>query len=182
IRAVAIDRHGNPGKQAASQICIRTAIPDNLHGCSPTRDVPQAVITLSWDTNADLDLQVIGPDKQLLEAKRPTTAEVEGGMAIPAPYSFDRDSNANCVVDGLRVENLTWEDEAPHGRYDLYVNMFDACKQSAARFDLSVYTREPPAEDGGVGSLRRRFAQAGELLDISANGGGRGLYVGHFDF
>src|SRR5438045_2906078 len=49
IRAVAIDKRGFAGRQTSSTICIKSQIPDNFHSCSPSRLVPQAVISLSWD-------------------------------------------------------------------------------------------------------------------------------------
>jgi hypothetical protein len=182
LRAVAIDKRGFPGRQAASRICIKSQIPDNFHSCSSTRPVPEAVISLSWDVNADLDLQVIDPDRFVYEAKHPSTAAIDGGMAIPLPAHFDHDSNAGCSIDGGRFENLIWQDDRPQGRYGIYVNLFDACKQAAVHFDVAIYTAEG-GEDGGEARQVKRFARSGEVLDISANGGvQRGLFITEFNF
>jgi hypothetical protein len=183
LRVVAIDKRGRGGEQAVVSLCIKGLVPDNLQSCSPKREPPQAVISLSWDVNADLDLQVIGPDGRVLEPKRPTTEKLmDGGLAVTAPASFDHDSNANCVIDGFRVENLVWQTERPAGRYQIYANLFDACKQASVRFDVGVFESEDGA-DGGPSRLQQKLTARGELLDISANGGSqRGLFVTEYVF
>jgi hypothetical protein len=94
---------------------------------------------------------------------------------------LDRDSNSGCVIDGIRHENLVWNKGRPTGRYGIYVNLFDACKQGSVRFEVSVYGAVP---DGDGGShLERFYDQTGELLDIQANGGSAlGLFVTEFVF
>jgi len=183
LRVVAIDKRGHAGEQAVVSLCIKGLVPDNLQSCSPKREPPRAVISLSWDVNADLDLQVVGPDGRLLEPKRPTTTKLmDGGMPVAAEASFDHDSNVGCAIDGFRVENLVWQTEAPEGRYQIYANLFDACKQPAVRFGVAIFQAEGGG-DGGPAHLVEKRTATGELLDISANGGSqRGLFVTEYVF
>ena len=169
----AIDDDGVAGQQIALKLCVTSVVPDNLHACDPERPPPRAVISLQWDANADLDLQVIGPDKQAIDRSHPMT---EDGAGV-----LDRDSDASCVIDGVRTENVIWNEQMPEGRYGIYVNMFDACKQPAARFRVEVYS--VATDKNGDEYLKQRFARGGELLDISANGGSaRGLFVSEYRF
>jgi hypothetical protein len=186
LRAVAIDKHGKAGPQATSRICIRGLVNDNLQSCSASHHPPEAVITLNWDVNSDVDLQVVDPNGFVYEPKRPSSRkEADGGAEIPLPAKFDHDSNAACVVDGFRVENLAWtvDQPGPVGRYRLFANLFDACKQPSVRFAVSVFQAEGPTEDGGVQHLEQKFTAKGELLDFQANGGAqRGLFITEFVF
>lgn len=182
LRFVAIDGDGRAGQQTKQALCVVGVVPDNLHACDPKRPLPSAVISLTWDTDADLDLQVINPSGRVIDAKNPTTADVdEDGELPPGAGVIDRDSNAGCRIDGIRAENLVWTEKKPKGRYGIYVNMSDACKQSAANFRVAVYT----ASSNGHGGMKLQpwLEREGELLDLSANGGSeRGLFVSEFVF
>jgi hypothetical protein len=184
LRAVAVDKKGRAGRQAASTMCIKGFVNDNLQSCSATRHPPEAVVTLNWDVNSDLDLQVVDPQGLVYEPKRVSTKPADGGAPVQLPATFDRDSNAACVIDGFRVENLSWtpDEPGPKGRYRIYANLFDACKQPAVRFAVSVYQAEG-GEDGGVKHLEQKFVAKGELIDIQANGGAQpGLFLTEFVF
>jgi hypothetical protein len=87
------------------------------------------------------------------------------------------------VFDGIRTENLIWNDEIPEGKYGLYVNLFDACKQPAVRFRVAVYTPSERSDaDAGV-VLEERYARSGELLDLAVNPThSRGLFAGEYRF
>jgi hypothetical protein len=184
LRAVAMDKNGRAGPQAATPICIKGLVNDNLQSCSAARHPPEAVITLNWDVSSDVDLQVVAPDGFVYEPKRSSTRKVDGGMALPPAATFDRDSNAACRGDGFRVENLAWTPDGPGplGRYRIYANLFDACKQPAVHFAITVYQAEG-GEDGGVKHLEQKFTATGVLLDTQANGGAQpGLFVTEFVF
>jgi hypothetical protein len=182
VRVAAIDESGRAGTQLSSPLCVTGRVPDGLHACDPSLPVPQAVISLHWDVNADLDLRVVTPDGTVVDSKhRTTTPEDDAGAVSAGTGSIDRDSNAGCVIDAIRYENLVWDSVMPEGRYGIYVNLFDACKQPAARFVVEVYSAVSDAE--GRQKLERYFQRGGELLDLNANAGtSPGLFVTEFDF
>jgi hypothetical protein len=183
LRVVAIDQRERAGTQLELQICVRGRVADNGSACSLARKPPRAVISLSWDANADLDLQVIGPGGRVFDAKRSVAPPSgDAGTDLAELPALDRDSNAGCIIDGIRTENLIWSDALPAGKYGVYVNLFDACKQPAVRFRVAVYTPRAHGTDAGE-LLAERYARSGELLDLSVNPtSSRGLFVGEFRF
>jgi hypothetical protein len=186
LRVVAIDKSERAGTQLELKVCVRGRVADNGSACSPTRTPPRAVISLSWDANADLDLQVVGPGGQVFDSKRssgPASGTLgDAGSESSELPALDRDSNAGCVIDAIRTENLSWNEESPSGRYGLYVNLFDACKQAAVRFRVAVYTPREKGSDAGE-ILEERYARSGELLDLAVNPtSSRGLFLGEYRF
>jgi hypothetical protein len=186
LRFVAFDENGNPGAQIAVKFCITGLVPDNLSACEPSIAPPAAVISLSWDTNVDLDLQVVTPEGVVVTPKHPSTVPPMGdaGADAAAPSgalgTIDRDSNANCAVDGVRTENLVFQKEAPEGLYQIYASLFDSCKQPNVHFSVAVYGAEPV--DGGK-QLKLYYQRGGELLDLQVNPtADRGLFVTEFSF
>jgi hypothetical protein len=183
LRFVAIDAAGQAGAQVASELCIGGEIPDNYNACDPTLPPPAAVISLAWDSAADLDLEVVTPDGRVVDPKHPSTAGKGATSAqIAAGGAFDGDAQAGCRAQGRRRENLIWKQQAPaSGTYLLRVNMFDACGATAAHFTLGVYTPEPTGD--ATSALVVRQELTGLLLGQQANGGAApGLYVGAHDF
>jgi hypothetical protein len=184
VAFVAIDGNGHAGDQLVYRLCVRSRVPDNFNACDPTSDAPEAVISLKWDANVDLDLQVVDPHGNLIDGKHPATKPVGAAVASDAGV-MDRDSNAGCFLDGVRFENLVWNKAAPSGRYGIYVNLFDACKQPTVHFEVSVYSAEAVkgAKAAAGRILKRYYAQSGVLMDYQVNSGeGRGLFITEFDF
>jgi hypothetical protein len=149
----------------------------------PTRDLPilvqsltpegAAVISLSWDSGADLDLHVIGPNGKETDPKHLTTAvEIDGGLP-PGAGTIDRDANAGCGQNGYRTESLVFVDPPAPGLYQIRVDMFDACSAPAANFVIT-------ARQAGKSVLTAK----GRLLGLDADGGGpgSGLFVGEASF
>ncbi len=109
------------------------------------------VISLDWDTEADLDLHVQLPtdgDAGVNEiwSRKPTglppgttEATVDAGMA--AGY-LDFDSNSQCAIDGRRVENVIFPMDAPSGQYRVRVDTFSLCGEVTARWRVRVFTPE----------------------------------------
>ncbi len=182
LRFVAIDAAGQAGGQVSSELCIGGEIPDNFNACDPSLPPPPAVITLSWDTAADLDLEVVTPDGRVVDPKHPSTAgKGATAAAIAAGGTFDGDAQAGCRALGRRRETLLWKQPPASGTYLLRVNMFDACGASSARFEVGVYTPEPTGDT--TSALVARQQLHGLLLAQQANGGaGPGLYLGAQDF
>jgi hypothetical protein len=157
---VAADADGNFGPPNQTPLYFQASLPGG-----------RVVASLSWDTNADLDLQIIGPDGKQLDAKHPTTAtsrEADGGYPSGTGY-LDRDSNANCIFDGFRKENVVWPTSPTPGPYLAKVDMFSACGEAAANFVFKLYI------DG-----EEIYSQAGRLLSIDADNGGPGLAITNF--
>ena len=180
VTFVGVDENGTAGQQIAFPLCIKSRVPDNFNACEPSADAPAAIISLKWDTNVDLDLQVIDPDGNVIDSKHRSTTPV-GSKVDPNAGVIDRDSNGSCVIDGIRYENLVWNKTKPSGRYGIYVNLFDSCKQPAVHFEVSVWEAQPVADAGK--KLKQYYSQSGELMDFQANGGdGRGLFVSEFVF
>jgi hypothetical protein len=176
---VAIDEDGHAGARLEKEICIASRTPDNLNSCVETAVPPQAVISLDWSANADLDLQVVAPDGKLISSKHPSTRDPDEPASDADGY-IDRDSNANCVIDGQRHENLIWQKEMPKGRYSIYVNLFDACRQGAVPFSVTVHTAKTTDEGSESKLVLERF---GEFVELQANPANElGTFVAEYRF
>ena len=157
----AVDRSGGFGPITELPVEIATLVPEGTD-----------VISLEWDTNSDLDLQVTTPEGKVVDGKHPTTV-IKGDAGIdpttPGIGTLDHDSNGGCLIDGFREEALVWADEPTlHGPYQLRVNLADACGANGASFVVTW-------RHGGV--VQTQFT--GRVSDIDANGGtAPGLYVG----
>jgi hypothetical protein len=126
------------------------------------------VVTLTWDTEADLDLRVVDPSGVEIAHDHPQSTDAEGGIA----GELDFDSNANCTIDGLRREDVVWK-TAPPGRYTVRVDTPSLCGQPIAHFVVRAVLRG---------------AAAGEAMGVSLDsdtwgphGPGSGLLVLSFD-
>jgi hypothetical protein len=109
------------------------------------------VVTLQWDTEADLDLHVVIPNVAdpttpiEIWAKHPVglPPPVLGGPPIypdqiaNAPY-LDFDSNANCVIDGRRQENVIFPVAPSPGDYIVRVDTPSLCGQPDAQWTASA--------------------------------------------
>ena len=100
------------------------------------------VFSLTWDSESDLDLHVVDP----------TGAEVYKGninsWAAPPPGQptdpnawktggiLDVDSNASCVIDGLRREDVVYATAAPAGHYVVRVDTFSLCSEVSAHWTV----------------------------------------------
>jgi hypothetical protein len=198
---VALDAQGRAGPQYPQAICIASSGPAGSAPCGGD-DPPVATITLSWDTQVDLDLQVVAPDGRIVSAANPTLHEPpKTGAVDPNQPHVNRDSNANCLIDGQRSESLIWPTvpadkgttEYPSGTYLIYANLFDPCGQQAVTFHARVSQAAPASasDDGSAGAADGEsmpiekvvYDQAGEMIARQANSTkSLGLYVGSFTF
>jgi hypothetical protein len=134
-----VDQNGNFGAQA-TQLLVAEASPLNPPA---TGDL---VVTLTWDTESNLDLHVVDP------------AGLDiywGNQSSQPPFSFDQtdggsygyidyDSNANCVIDGLRREDAMWPHSPPPGQYTVRVDTPSLCGQPIANWKVSVVLEGKP--------------------------------------
>ncbi|HEX7505865.1 MAG TPA: hypothetical protein VF550_03775 [Polyangia bacterium] len=146
------------------------------------------VISLDWDTQADLDLHVQIPSDGLdgggateIWSRKPsavqpapgTTATVQDGMQ--AGY-LDYDSNSMCVIDGRRAENVIFPTAAPHGRYIVRVDTFSLCSEVTARWRLRVF-----ANGGADPAFPPVFGQSTDIDTRFPHGQGQGAQALVFD-
>jgi hypothetical protein len=167
---------------AAADRSGRFGAPKELHlTMLPLTPAGHVVASLSWGNNADLDLHLTGPSGKELDPKHPNSGELidagaDAGLPLPGSGLLDRDSNAGCVSDGYRSENVVWDAEAgapKPGTYLVRVDMFNACGVPAADFVFDLYIDGQPQPDQH---------RVGRLLDTDADGGGpgSGLFVSEF--
>lgn len=117
-------------------------------------------VSVSWDSPADVDLYLVEPDGTEIYYGRRLSAS--GG-------ALDLDSNAACMTDDVRNENITYEDTTPPtGEYTVRLNHWAACGATETNYVVTVRvegqpvntyqgTFTGPATPGGFG--------AGEVID-----------------
>jgi hypothetical protein len=176
LQLAAVDERGAIGTPFALEVCvIDDRLPDELNVCDATLPPPAAIISLTWDRNADLDLRVRTPSGKFVGWKRPSTASAMGQpipddvLDDPTVGRFTRDSNAECRTDGRNAEAVVWAELPGDGPYTAYVDMFEACGAREALYSVAVYRRV--TRDDGTYSLKQVDERSGTLLDLVADGG-----------
>jgi hypothetical protein len=141
LLVVALGASGRAGIQTPVQICLSSRIPDNGHGCYSSMAPPNTVFTLEWDNTFDLDLHVKTPDGLDFNPRVPFGAPLDAGQRTipPGMPRIDRDSDGNCVPDGLNQEDLVFDNPPPPGPYTVYVDPFASCGQPSVRFKFTLY-------------------------------------------
>jgi hypothetical protein len=141
-----VDASGNFGLPA-KQILVAEQNPLNPPA---TGDL---VVTLTWDTESNLDLHVVDPaGVDIYWGNQSDEPPPPAGPADGGSYGYvDYDSNANCVIDGLRREDAIWPDEPPSGQYTVRVDTPTLCGQPIANWQVKVVLRgRTIAESSGV--------------------------------
>lgn len=85
-------------------------------------------VSVSWNSNADVDLYVIDPSGE----------EIYYGNPVGENGELDLDSNAACAGDNVRNENITFAEPAPRGTYQFYVDLYDNCSTSSTNWVVTV--------------------------------------------
>jgi hypothetical protein len=124
---VAMDKNGVPGPINQTPFIIKSRTPTGV-----------LVISLAWDSAADLDLHVHTPDGFDLNPKYSSTDPDAGTSPGPHAGVINRDSNVGCVQDGFREEDAYWKTSPVPGTYLIYVDMFAACGAASADFKVTV--------------------------------------------
>ncbi len=129
----AVDQAGDFGPPS-TQILVAETSPTNPPA---TGDL---VVALTWDTESNLDLHVLDPNGAEIywnnQSSEPpfSFAAIDGGS-----YGYvDYDSNANCLIDGLRREDAIWPKEPPSGRYTVRLDTASLCGQPIAHWTVRV--------------------------------------------
>ena len=119
LQVTAVDDSGAAGPPACYQL-----------DTEPVGDGDVAV-TVTWYSNADLDLHVLDPNGDEIFWLRPQVAS--GG-------ELDLESNADCEPDFIRNEHIAWTGGAPPpGRYEVRVNHFSSCGAVETDYLVTVY-------------------------------------------
>jgi hypothetical protein len=105
--------------------------------------LPSAILRfqLEWDAQVDADLVVQDPNGIIIDAKNiaSTVPPKVGSGSVPEDNwknggVLDVDSNANCVIDGLRRETIYWQREPPKGVYRVYAALSSSCGLTHSAF------------------------------------------------
>ncbi|MBV8760960.1 MAG: hypothetical protein JO257_26940 [Deltaproteobacteria bacterium] len=105
-------------------------------------------VSLSWDTEADLDLHLVLPDGTIVWSGNlnsyvpPPPGDPMDPNAAAAGGILDFDSNAQCLIDGRREENIVWRGPMaapPAGGYRVLVDTFSLCAATTAHWDVDVF-------------------------------------------
>jgi hypothetical protein len=130
----AVDAAGNVGPaRVESLTAIDPSIPEG-----------RMVVSLSWDSEADLDLHVVLPDGVEVYNRNINSYEPPPPGQAPDPTAYqhgavlDADSNAQCQIDGRRRENVVWKDPPAPGHYVVRVDTFSMCGEISAHWTVDV--------------------------------------------
>jgi hypothetical protein len=111
------------------------------------------VIQLVWDTESDLDLHVRVPNPAA--PAKPVDVWDKAPLALPPVASSDPpyttadvtaagkllfDSNAQCVIDGQRHEEVVFPGAYAAGEYEVRVDTFSLCGEPTAHWHVAAYT------------------------------------------
>jgi hypothetical protein len=105
----------------------------------------QLVVSLRWDREVDLDLHVVDPQgievykRNINSYELPPPGQPIDPNAWRSGALLDFDSNAACVIDGRRRENIVWKNEPPAGHYIARVDTFSLCGETFAHWSVDVY-------------------------------------------
>lgn len=147
-----IDPNGNFGL-AATQVLTEEDNPLN----PPAEGA--LVVTLRWDTEANLSLHVVDPRGGEVYWNHQSTQPPFSFDQIDAgSYGYiDYDSNANCVIDGLRREDAIWPgtdagvSSLPPGQYTVRVDAPSLCAEQEAQWTVKVALEgKPIGEASGI--------------------------------
>ncbi|HEY1587674.1 MAG TPA: hypothetical protein VGH63_18375 [Polyangia bacterium] len=115
-----------------------------------TMQTDTLLVSLGWDTESDLDLHLVTPDGTEVWANKINSEPLPqpGDNSDPNGYKnggiLDYDSNANCVIDGRRLENIYWTVSPPSGHYIVRVDTWSLCAESWANWRVDVTLNGQP--------------------------------------
>jgi hypothetical protein len=127
LRLVAVDFAGLTG--------VATVVPFGVLPVEPPAGA--LAVALAWDTETDLDLHVVDPLGTEIWAGDITSPQPPPDAGTTAGV-LDFDSNANCLIDGRRLENISWA-TPPAGHYLVRVDAFSLCAATAAHWHVYVF-------------------------------------------
>ena len=167
VRAVDADGHFGITSRRALEATALTAPEGTL------------VVSLRWDREADLDLHVVDPrgveiyKRNINSYELPPPGQPVDPTAWQSGALLDFDSNAGCVIDGRRMENVIWKNDPPPGHYIVRVDTFSLCGEGFANWSVDVLR-------SGV-SLVRSAGQSGPADEAMSHDRGAGVLAVEFD-
>ncbi len=139
-----VDANGQIGPAQVFALAVAAPVPTGA-----------LVITLEWDTESDMDLHAVVPNPD--DPTTPIEIYSKNRVGLPPPVpgeppltgdylmaadavagSLDLDSNAGCVIDGRRQENIIYTQGPPSGLYTVRVDAFSLCGQVDAQWRVSA--------------------------------------------
>jgi len=120
-------------------------------------------VSLSWDTETDVDLHVVEPDGEEI---------FYGNDVSQSGGELDLDSNAACGIDGVNNENITWARRPPRGEYIVRVDYWDNCGVGEDTDFVVTIRRE--------GAMPETFQGSLSVDDVTMGGAGDGVTVTRF--
>jgi hypothetical protein len=165
----AVDGRGEFGARTPVEFVVRDTTVQGL-----------LIVTLKWDTEADLDLHVVEPDGTEVWSHNindyvppPPGSPIPPDDVIKGGGILDFDSNSQCQIDGRRQEDVTYQTRVPSGHYRVRVETFSLCAAPDANWTVDVVSAGNP------------IAQArGESTDADVrlpHGAGAGTTAVEFD-
>jgi hypothetical protein len=158
LQVTAVDADGRWGPTSQTPLVFQAIQPAGV-----------VVATLAWDSNADLDLQILTPTGQIDAKHRTGAGFVDGGL--PAGRGADHDSNANCAPTARQKTSFgapTLRPVVP-GESD----MFSTCGEPVANFVFKIYGRTSNSLDSGRPTVRTpTTARTGLQCEFSPKKGG----------
>lgn len=168
ISFVSLDGEGNPGPRYDATLCVLPDYADkNYAACDPETPPQDTILSLSWNTDVDLDLVVVTPAGKVVRSESASTHVDDEDTSVEGVLT--RDSNSNCVIDSVRLESLVFEEEPPAGDYEVFASLFSPCGQASVDYALSLFQRVD--EDDGTWSVERTDLASGAFLAAQADGG-----------
>jgi hypothetical protein len=165
---VAFDGDEEPGPAYHAELCVLPEVAGgNFAACDPETTPQNAILSLSWDTEVDLDLVIVAPNGKLVTSKHPTTALAtltvpREALDDPSTGTLSRDSNADCAIDGINVESLVFPGEPPPGEYEVWVRLHQHCGHAYVNWKLELLRRVDAAD--GTHPVETTHIASGELL------------------
>jgi hypothetical protein len=179
-----IDARGRASRQQAMELCVASPYDRALSACDHAQKPPAAIISLTWDTAADLDLVVRTPDGEVVDARHPSTLSdpaLESDQDPAYQGVLHTEDGPGCGARSVQREDLVWTGEIPQGRYDVSVNLFNACGARATFFEVRAWKRSE-RDDGSYSFRATGETAVGQVIDEAANGGsGSPIEIVSFD-
>ena len=149
------DAQGRFGAAARLDLTVQSTLP-----------AAAVVIALRWDVDADLNLIVVAPDGSTVSNRG--VRRRDGSLVIVDPRvgpSLDVDSDARCVRDGRRAENVAWSSRVP-GAYAVRVEAWSLCSFASAHYTVTAYDRGVPVAMASGASFEAAPATPGTSTEV----------------